>query len=216
MPFRVKTTIILSGFLFCLLVGCSSGSSHRDSEDFNPLENGFGFVQHSKKTYPMHSAVWAGFVYQGSNGTRVAVWPYIDEIEKIQITNNLAVLVGGKAELYEDGRERLRQRLIAFEAPAGPPMDITDQVLQKYSAESGVELTNIIKDTFVYLTKSNAALKIDFSIINIGERGPGTKNMHHGTEMISWRDIEAIMQDIKKTGTLKKEKWSGTEYLQKE
>ena len=95
-------------------------------------------------------------------------------------------------------------------------MDITEQVLQKYCAGSGVEFTNITKDSFVSLTKTNGRLQILFGIIKVGERGPGTINAHDATMTISWQDIEAIMQDVKKTGKSKKEKWSGTEYLQKD
>jgi hypothetical protein len=127
----------------------------------------------------------------------------------------MAVLVGGRAELYDDGVERLRERLIAFEAPAGPPVDITDQVLQQYCAESSVDFTNIIKDSFDSLTKTNDSLVFSFGIIRIGERGPGTINDHDAFLTISWRDMEAIIQDVKKTGTLRKEQRSGVVYLQK-
>lgn len=199
-------------------MGCSVGAFHKNSQNFNPLENGFGYGQHSEKSSPAHSAVRTDLQYQDANGEEIVVWPHLLIIwgNNIVISNNLAVLVGGKAELYSDGEERLTKRLIAFEAPSGPPLDITDQVLQKYCAENGVASTNVMKDTFASLTKTNAAVQVDFGIIKIGERGPGTSNAHDATLIISWRDIEAIMKDVKKAGKLKKEKWAGTEYLQKE
>jgi hypothetical protein len=95
-------------------------------------------------------------------------------------------------------------------------LDITDQVLQKYCADSGVNFTNVIKDSFVALTKTNGALQILFGIIKIGERGPGSINDHDASLTISWHDVEAIMQDVKKNGKAQKEKWSGFEYLQKQ
>ena len=95
-------------------------------------------------------------------------------------------------------------------------MDITDQVLQKYCAETGVAFTNVIKDSFVCLTKTNGLLQIGFGILKRNERGPGDITAHDATMTISWHDIEAIMADVKKNGKLKKEKWSGTEYLQKD
>ena len=213
----MKTTIMLSGFVFCVLVSCSGGPSKKDSVNFKPIEGGFGYGQHSGKTYPMHSAIWADFRYRNTNGEQVVVWPYLELIRgNPAISNNIALFAGGKAELYDDGVERLRERLMVFEGPSGPSLDITDQLLQKYCAESGVDFTNVIKDSFVSLTKTNGALQILFGIIKVGERGPGTTNAHDATMTISWRDIEAIMADVKKNGKLKKEKWSGTEYLQKD
>jgi hypothetical protein len=161
--------------------------------------------------------MWAGLQYRDSTGKMKVVWPFLTMASPaVQITNNVAVLVGGMAELYEDGVERLRERIIAFEAPAGPPLDITDQVLQRYCAESGVDFTNIIKDSFTAVNKSDGFLKIDFGIVRRGERGPGTVNAHDASVRLSWKDIESIIQDVKKNGKAKHEKRSGFEYWRKD
>jgi len=133
------------------------------------------------------------------------------------IANNTAFFVGGIASLYKDGNERLSNRLIAFKGPSGPPMDITDQVLQKYYAGTGFGLTNFMWDSFVSLTKTNNSIRIEFS----STKGmPGGKDFYSTAfdchQIISWNEIDAIMQDVKQNGKLKKEKWSGTEYLQKD
>ena len=208
----MKTRIILSGLVAVLFVGCATDGPDK----FMLIENGFGYGSHVRK-FAADSVSWSGLQYQNTNGTRTDVWPYLSLASPaVQITNNLTVLVGGKAELYDDGKERLRDRLIAFEAPIGPPLDITDQVLQKYCAKSGVDFTNVVKDSFAWIKKSNNELQIAFIILNREERGPGTITSHGTTMTISWHDIEVIMQDVKKAGKLKKEKWSGTEYLQKD
>jgi hypothetical protein len=156
------------------LVGCAA---EKTNNNFKPIEGGFGYGQHSEKTYPMHSAVWTDLRYEDSSGNSVVVWPHLLIIwgNNIVISNKIAVLVGGKAELYKDGIERLRERLMAFEGPTGPLLDITDQVLQKYCAKSGVAFTNVIKDSFASLTKTNDAVQIDFvvahasySVLNVG------------------------------------------------
>ncbi len=205
--------------IFCVLasslIGCAG---EKINTNFKSIEGRFGYGQHSKKIYPMHNAVWTDLQYLDISGKRTVVWPHLLIIwgNNIAITNDIAVLVGGKSELYDDGIERLRERLMAFEGPAGPPLDITDQVLQKYSLESGVKLTNIIKDSFVSLVKTNSGIQILFGVIKVGERGPGTINAHDAAMIISWHDIEAIMADVKKTGKMKKEKRSGVEYLKKD
>ncbi|HXF10261.1 MAG TPA: hypothetical protein VN625_05710 [Desulfuromonadaceae bacterium] len=208
----------LSWFALCVFVaGCSAGPSNGRLENFKPIEGGFGYGQHSEKTYPMHSALRVDLQYRDQSGKTMVVWPYLELIQgNPAITNNVALLVGGKAELYDDGVERLRERLIGFDGPSGPPLDITDPVLQKYCAENGVIFTNVIKDSFASIIRTNNDVQILFNIIKIGERGPDTINAHDATMTISWHDIEAIMDDVKKNGKLKKEKWSGIEYLQKE
>lgn len=204
--------------LYGLIVGLTAGCEPEKTSDFTPIENGSGFGYVTRVRGIVHKNVSSGLFYQGAEGKRTRVWPHLELVwgDNIQVTNNLAVFIGGRAELYRDGVERLRQRLMAFEAPVGPPVDITDQVFQKYCAESGVDFTNIIKDSFVTLTKTNSSLGILFGIIRIGERGPGTITDHDAFLTIAWRDVEAIIQDVKETGTSHKEKWSGMEYLQKD
>jgi hypothetical protein len=198
----------------CLMVGCEP----EKTSDFKPIENGSGFGYITRVRGVVDRKLQAGLVYKDTNGTKVIVWSYLQMLwgDNIQVTNNMAVFVGGRSELYDDGVERFRERLMAFEAPAAPAVDITDQAFQKYSAETGVEFTNIIKDSFVSLTKTNDSILILFGIIRIGERGPGTITDHDAYLMLSWHDIEAIIQDVKKTGTLHKEKRSGVQYLQKD
>jgi len=211
---KMKITIISGALAVSLLSGCAI----EHTSDFTPIEkgNGFGYVTHVRGF--TDRSLSAGLLYQDSSGKRVEVWPHLELIESDNpvITNNFALLVGGKAELYKDGNERLRERLIAFEAPSGPPLDITDQVLQKYCEESGVDFTNVTKDSFVCLIKTNGVLQIGFGILKRNERGPGDITAHDATMTISWHGIEVIMADVKQNGKLKKEKWSGTEYLQKD
>lgn len=210
----MNARIILCALAISLMVGCEP----EKTSDFKPIENGsgFGYVTHVRGI--VHRKLSVGLLYQDANGKRTMVWPHLQMVwgDNIQVTNNMAVFIGGRAELYQDGVERLRERLMAFKAPAGPPVDITDQVLQKYCAESRVAFTNVTKDSFVSLTKTNSSLRIDFGIIRRGERGPGTINAHDASMTISWHDLEDIIQDVEKTGTLRKEKRSGVEYLQKD
>lgn len=205
----VKTLIISLALVAC--VGCSEAKKAA-SDDFTPLMNGFGFGLHRKRYSPMHRVGWADLQYQNTNGNRIVVWPYV-EVEWVQITNNFAVLLGDKAKVYADGKERLAKRLIAFEAPSGPPMDITDQVLSKWCSESGTPLGNVVQNSFVGLSKTNNALRLDFVLL---KNAPEATEAGDGIAIISWRDLESIIQEVKKSGKLQKEKWSGVEYLQKE
>jgi hypothetical protein len=205
---------ILSFTAAIICVGCVAETTG----DFKPIEhgNGFGYVTHVRGV--MDPSLSASLWYQDAKGKRTAVWSHIELIQgdNPSINNNVALLVGGRGEVYDDGVERLTERLIAFEAPVGPAMDITDQVFQKYCAESGVAFTNIVRNSFASLNESGDGVQMTFTIIKHGERGPGSTNVHGTIFTISWHDIVGIMQDVKKTGKLKKERRSGVEYLQKE
>ena len=120
--------------------------------------------------------------------------------------NGKAVFLGDKPWHYRDGAEGLVARVIAFEAPSGPPMDITVQILKRWCAQSGVALTNVMQNTLVDLTQTNGVLHLGFGIIKRGLRGPGTIDTDDGTATITWDEIRQMMEEARKDGKLKKTK----------
>lgn len=202
--------------IYCALATSLVGCAGEKTSDFKPIENGFGYISHVRGF--TDRSLSAGLWYRDSDGKQTVVWPHLKLINSDNpiIKNKIAILVGDKAELYSDGVERLMQKLIAFEAPSGPPMDITGQIFHKYCAESSVNITNILNDSFVSLVKTSDGLHIFFGVLSRNVRGPGDYMAEDASVTISWHDIEAIMADVKKTGKVKKEKWSGMEYLQKD
>jgi hypothetical protein len=206
-------TVIFLGLALGLLAGCASETT----SDFIPVEGNFGYVTHVKGT--VDQSVSAGFCYRDTNGNTTVVWPSLKLVQgnNMIVNNDEVVLVGGKAVVYNDDKERRTRRWIAFKGPDGPPMDITDQILMRFYAGTGMGLTNFMWDTIGSLVKTNGAIQVEFC----SSKGmPGDINFYSsafGCHLtISWHDIEAIMVDVKKNGKLKKENWSGVEYLQKE
>jgi hypothetical protein len=199
---------LICAILGALLVGCVADKH----PDFTPLQNGFGSVARPKG-YP-DSSLTEGLSYRDADGKTALVWPYLQPAfgDNVQITSNLAVLVGGIASIEPDGQERLCDRLLAFEAPGGPPLEITDQIYRQYCARTGVAFADIMTNSFHSITQTNDSLLFKFSI---RETDP-TLNpaFWRGTTFtISWQDIDAIIQDVKKNGKAKKEQRSGAEYL---
>jgi hypothetical protein len=208
----MKTQIIICGLAANLLVGCASETTNQ----FIPVEGRFGYVAHVRKVD--EGSISVGFCYRDANGNATVVWPYLQMVwgNNMVISNDTALLVGGIASLYKDGNERLSDRLIAFKGPTGPPMDITDQVLLKYYTRTGFGLTNFMWDSFNTLTKTNGSIQILFCSTKIRAGSKNIWDPFDCTLTISWNEIDATMQDVKKNGKLKKEKWSGFEYLQKD
>ena len=206
----MKTQIIIYGLAASLFAGCESETT----SDFNSVEGNFGYVTHARGF--TDRSLTEGFCYRDATGKTTVVWPYLQMVwaNNLVASNDTAVFVGGVASLFTDGNERLKMRLIAFKGPVGPPMDITDQVLMKYYNGTDMSLTNW--SGYNSLDKTNGSILITFGSAKIR---PGSKNIWDGFDCfqtISWNEIDAIMQDIKQNGKLKMEKWSGTEYLQKD
>jgi hypothetical protein len=109
---NMKTKTILYLLAIPLFAGCASEWTSK----FTPIQNGFGYVTRVKGT--VDQSLSAAFCYRDTNGTMTVVWPGLDIIngDNPAIKNDTALLVGGKAELYYDGVERLTQRLIVFRA----------------------------------------------------------------------------------------------------
>lgn len=190
-----------------LITGCQGSKP-----TFVPIENGFGYAGHSEGLIDRNS--WAALQFRDASGKTKGVWGYISMASPaVQITNNRAVFIGG---VFDAGKNRFNERLIAFDAPNGPPMDITDEVLREYCASSRVDRTNIVQNSFVSLKKTNDSLRIDFVILKRDLRGPGSIDSGDGTEIISWREIDSIIADVKKNGKAKTESYSKMLYLKKE
>jgi hypothetical protein len=207
----MKTRLIFCGFIASLFVGCTSETK----SDFNPVEGNYGYMTHVSGF--TDRSLTLSFCYRDTNGNTIAVWPSLKIVpgNNLVVSNDTALFVGGKAAIYPDGNERLTERLIAFKGPTGSPMDITDQVFQKYYEDKGLSLTNFLG--FNSLDKTNGEIQILFG----STKGrPGSKEFlttaFGSTLTISWNEIGLIMNDVKKNGKLKREKWSGFEYLQKD
>lgn len=208
----MKAYIIVCWLAASLLTGCAS----EKTGDFRPIEGRFGYVTHISGV--VDRSLSSSLCYLGTNGNAIVVWPSLLIISgnNIVITNDTAVLVGGKAVMYKDGIERLTARLMGFKGPGGPPIDITDQVLMKYYIGKGMSLTNFMWDSFVSLTKTNDSIKILFGSRELRTGSKDVWDLVGSTAIISWHDVEAIMQDIKRNGKFKKDKLSGVEFMQKE
>jgi hypothetical protein len=204
----MKLRSSLFGSVILLSLACSPA----EQDTFTPIENGFGYARHVKGF--TDRSLSTDLRYKKSSGEIIIVWPHLAILwgNNVVVKSNTAVLVGGMAEVYPDGAERFSQRLIAFEAPAGPALDITDQVLREWCSTSGIEATNIIKDPFASITKTNDSLAIDLVYL---ERGNGTTKGHGTNALVSWGSVAAIIKDVRQTGKLRKEKASGVEYRQK-
>jgi hypothetical protein len=208
----MRYQILVCGLIACLFAGCAG----KPPGQFIPISGNFGYVGHVSGA--MDRSLREGLCYRAAGGNATVVWIYLQMVagNNIVCSNDTAVFVGGISSLYKDGNERLSDRLMAFKGPSGPPMDITDQVLMRYYTGTGMSLTNFMRDSFNTLTITNGSVRILFASDKLRA---GTKDIWDPFDSVvtlSWQDIEAIMADTQANGKLKKEKWSGVEYLRNE
>jgi hypothetical protein len=178
------------------------------------LGGGYEEVVHTWTSISEPEATQISLQYRKPSSGRIIIWP---SVQGYVLKDDLAVFLGEKAteKLDTQNRRATEGRLFAVKSPE-LPLDITAQVLQQYCTETGLASTNFVKDSFGSLKETKNALEIPFGILSRGERGPGTIDIHDTTMTISWHDIEAIMQDVKTTGTIHKDRVWGTSYIKKE
>ena len=196
-----------------LIAACSRAGGPQQGT-FTPLTNGFGYVAtvHGFTDRSLTAGLW----YKDPAGKLIRVWPYLDLLdgssENPVTEGNIALLVGGKSELYDDGVERLTKRLIAFEAPGGPPLDVTDQIFARWCATNGLTLTNILKDGIAALNSTNDGARIEFVTI---KKFPDKTDVNGRVAVVSWAELKSIIADLKSNGKTNVEASSGIQYLQK-
>jgi hypothetical protein len=211
---QMRVLIICVGLIG--VAACSqAGDSRQDT--FTPLTNGFGYVTHVSNG--AERSLTQGLWYQNAAGKKTWVWPYLQMVwgQNLQISSNVVLLIGGVSEPIARGGDLLRDHLIAFRAPSGPPMDITDDIFRIFCTNTGVSFTNIQRDNgFVGLIETNDSVQIDISFWRKHEGAPTWSDSTNAIFTISWGDIDRVLEDVKKNGKMRKEKRSGIEYLKNE
>jgi hypothetical protein len=140
----------------------------------------------------------------------VKVWP--DMSGGIAVTNGIAVFIGEKAskkrEHFYDSWP-LESRLFAVRAP-NPPLDITDEVLWRWSQESGGVSEKILSKAYISgIDRTNNALNLRFGVW----LAPDWPSI---TVRRDWNQIADVMREVKEKGVVRKDLRWGTIYIEKE
>jgi S1-C subfamily serine protease len=190
------------------LIGCGSVTRVK------PLGNGYERVSYTQSSISEPEATQITLQYRKPNGRQIMIWP---SAGGVVVRNDVAVFLGDVAakQPNPENSRATDSRLFAVKAPE-LSLDITDQVFQKFSEETGVAFTNIVKNGIAVLKETGGAVEIGFVILGRGERGLGTINAHGATMTIPWNQIADIMREVKEKGVVRKDKVWGTSYIQKE
>jgi hypothetical protein len=205
-PMKITMVIVICLPLVLICPSCQTQPTTKS------ISVGGGFIVQGHSYGSSEKGAWTGLRYQ-NQGKEKVVWPYLGPAwgAAFQLNQNTAVLIGGIAAPYADGRERLTERLLAFEAPNGPTVDITDQVFIPWCNRNGFSITNVVRDGFHSVVNTNGLLQIIFLVT---ENNLARTRVMGTNLFIAWSEIGNIIADAKSKGHMVKEKWSGVEYLE--
>ena len=196
---KTNTKSILLSLVICAsTAGCVS-------RDIEPLTGGFEEVTYTHTSWepPQHRI---SLQYRNKEGQRVMIWPSLYGVRSV-IRGEVALFVGHQSYRQPPKNARAtRERLFAVKA-SGPPLDITDEVLWRWSQKSGEQFTNLMMTASIaYPQEKGNSIEFYFA------RGinKGFIVQDH------WDQILDIMREVKEKSAVRKDSVWGATYIEKE
>jgi hypothetical protein len=188
------------GILGLCIAGCVS-------RRVEPVTNGYEEVVYTWTSISEPTANQFALQYRKPTGGRVKIWP---DVRTFTIKNDVAVFEGEVACEPRDPDEprAMMSRLFAVKAPE-LPLDITDEVLWRWSNKNGIDFTNAVKiASVVTVGEKENHLEIRFAFWN--------NNDWPRIILLDWNEISDIMHEVKENGAVRKDRVLHTSYIEKE
>lgn len=199
---KINTKLVFY-FSLAILCTCLTGCGSRDVE---VLGGGYEEVTYTRTSFSSPEAHRISLQYRKSDGKRIMIWPSLSGVNSV-VTNNIAIFVANKA--FEPPRpvepRATMPRLFAVKSP-DLPLDITDEVLLRWSKQSGEDFAKIFKTAgIVYPEEKNNGLEFHFA------RWVSDLNI-----FMDWNETLDIMREVKEKGVIRKDRVWHTTYIEKE
>ena len=207
MKLIINRIIHFSPALLCLvLAGCAS------QPPVAPLGHGYEEMSH-----PTHASLSQpelmriSFQYRAPDGKTTQVWPSLYGVGEV-IKGDVAIFVGDKAYISSDPDDPrgMKPRLFAVRSPA-LPLDITDEILWRWSQSSGKDFTKAEEYlSLVIPTEANGQLGLQLEFYTDDSHWPDKSAI-----LLGWDQVSAIMRDVQAKGTIHRDLRWGTPYIEK-
>ena len=103
----------------------------------------------------------------------------------------------------------MKPRLFVVRAP-DPPLDITDEVLWRWSKQSGRSFAELLgKDYIRGANETNNVLELSFFIV----KRPDWEELNI---RMDWNQFFDVVREVKEKGVVRKDRVWGTSYIEKE
>jgi len=201
-----RTVNFSLALLYLALAGCVS------QPPVVPVGNGYEELSHptqASMTQPELTRI--SFLYRAPDGKTTQVWPSLYGVGEV-VQGDVAIFVGDKAYVSADPNNPrgMKPRLFAVQSPA-LPLDITDEILWRWSKESGKDFTKA--EEYLSLVTPVAVngqlgLQLDFYTDDVD--WPDKSSI-----LLSWGQVTAIMRDVQAKGTVHKDLRWGTPYIER-
>ena len=193
---KIRERAEICGILLLVLAFAFVADLFSSVDRYFYLDNGFVCSEHARR---LHTAPvrWVTLEYHPPTGPAMVVWPSVSRAweKTIQISNHTAVLVGYSPETRSNSPPG---RLIGFEAPAGPPTDISEQVLRKWCGQQGVEPASIVEVSFGSIARANDVLLIEFRARKKTAEAPRSRGAITATVVVPWKELAALIEEVQK------------------
>jgi hypothetical protein len=208
MKLSKKLVFHLSLVTSCVgLAGCAT--SHPVS---TPVGNGYEEVSHSTRAaMSKPETMRISFLYRVPGGKVTLIWPSLYGVGEV-IKGNAAIFVGDKAYVSADPNDPrgMKPRLFAVQSPS-LPLDITDEILWRWSKASGKDFTKA-RQFFSLVTPAemNGQLNLELEFYTDEVDWPDKSAI-----LLDWNQVADIMREVKEKGTPHKDLRWGTSYIEK-
>ena len=201
-----KLPRFLLAILFICLAGCAS--QHQTA----PLGNGYEEVGHpTRASINQPEATRVSLQYRRPDGRIIPIWPSLYGVTEV-VKGDVAIFVGDKAYVSPDPNDPrgTKPRLFAVRSPA-LPLDITDEVLWRWSKASGKDFTKAVQlFSMVTPAEKNGWLELHLEFWTEEKDWPDTSTLQ-----LDWNQVSDIMRDVKEKGVLRKDPRWDTPYIEK-
>ena len=197
----------LASAVLCLgLAGCAS------QRVVEPLSNGYEQVAHLTRTSlkaPENMRI--SLEYRQPGGKSILVWPSLYGVNEV-IKGDLIIFVGDRAYRHpgSDDPRGSAPRLFAARAP-GMPLDITDEILWRWSKASGKDFAQTVQQfSLASPVEKDGQLELHLVFVSYDRDWPDT------VIQLDWNHVSEILREVQAKGMVHKDARWGTPYLEKE
>jgi hypothetical protein len=177
-----------------------------------PVGNGYEEVAHpTRASMTQPELMRISFLYRAPDGKMTLVWPSLYGVGEV-INGDVAVFVGDKAYVSQDPDDPrgTKPRLFAVRSP-GLPLDITDEILWRWSKATGKDFTKA-GQFFSMVTPGeiNGQLGLQLEFYTEETDWPDKSMLQ-----LDWKQVSDIMREVQEKGTVHKDLRWGTPYIEK-
>jgi hypothetical protein len=196
---------------FSLVILCAGLAGCMTPNPVAPLGSGYEEKAHPNRSSTAPADMRVSFQYRAPDGKTTLIWPSLYGVGEI-IKGDVAIFMGDKAYVSPDPNDPrgTKPRLFAVRSPA-LPLDITDEVLWRWSKASGKDFAKAVQlFSLVTPVEKNGQLELQLEFWTEEKDWPDTSTLQ-----LDWNQVSDIMRDVKEKGVLRKDPRWDTPYIEK-